>query len=51
MTTLNVNGQVLPIKQFNLDSLLYKSDRSFLNPRICIIAKSNSGNHGSFEKL
>jgi hypothetical protein len=43
MTTLNVNGQVLPIKQFNLDSLLFKSDRSFLNPRICIIAKSNSG--------
>lgn len=43
MTTLNVNGQVLPIKEFNLDSLIYKSDKTFLNPRICIIAKSNSG--------
>ena len=43
MTTLNVNGQVLPIKEFNLDSLIYKSDKTFLHPRICIIAKSNSG--------
>jgi hypothetical protein len=43
MTTLNVNGQVLPIKHFNLDTLIYKSDKTFLNPRICIIAKSNSG--------
>jgi GTP-binding protein EngB required for normal cell division len=43
MTTLNVNGQVLPIKHFNLETLTYKSDKTFLNPRICIIAKSNSG--------
>ena len=43
MTSLNVNGQVLPIQKFNLESLLYKSDKTFLNPRICIIAKSNSG--------
>jgi len=43
MTTLNVDGQILPIKEFNLDSLIWKSDKTFLNPRICIIAKSNSG--------
>jgi len=45
MASLNVNGQVLMLQQFNLDSLIYKSpkDKSFLNPRICIIAKSNSG--------
>jgi hypothetical protein len=43
MATLNVNGQILPIKEFNLDSLIYKPDKTFLNPRICIIAKSNSG--------
>jgi len=43
MATYNVNGQILPIAKFNLDSLLYKSDKTFLNPRICIIAKSNSG--------
>jgi hypothetical protein len=45
MTSLNVNGQVLPIERFDLDKLIYKSskDKTFLNPRICIIAKSNSG--------
>jgi hypothetical protein len=45
MTSLNVNGQILMLEQFNLDKLVYKSskDKSFLNPRICIIAKSNSG--------
>jgi hypothetical protein len=43
MATYNVNGQILPIAKFNLDNLLYKSDKTFLNPRICIIAKSNSG--------
>ena len=45
MASLNVNGQILMLEQFNLDRLVYKSskDRSYLNPRICIIAKSNSG--------
>jgi hypothetical protein len=43
MASYNVNGEILPIQKFNLDSLLYKSDKTFLNPRICIIAKSNSG--------
>jgi hypothetical protein len=43
MASLNVNGQVLVIQKFNLDHLLYKPDNTFLNPRICIIAKSNSG--------
>jgi len=43
MATYNVNGQILPIAKFNLDNLLYKPDKTFLNPRICIIAKSNSG--------
>ena len=43
MASLNVNGQILPIERFNLDHLIHKDDNSFLNPRICIIAKSNSG--------
>jgi len=43
MASLNVNGQILPIERFNLDHLIHKDDHSFLNPRICIIAKSNSG--------
>jgi len=43
MTSFNVNGQILPISKFNLDNLLFRPDGGFINPRICIIAKSNSG--------
>ena len=43
MKEISVGGKVMPVSDFDLNKLRYGKDGKFLNPRICIIAKSGSG--------
>jgi len=43
MKEISVAGKVVPVKEFDMNKLRYAKDGKFLNPRICIIAKSGSG--------
>jgi len=43
MKEISVSGKIVPIKDYDMNKLRYAKDGKFLNPRICIIAKSGSG--------
>ena len=43
MKEISVDGKKVPIQEFDMNKLRYAKDGKFLNPRICIIAKSGSG--------
>ena len=43
MKEINVNGKIVPVKDFDMNKLRFAKDGKFLNPRICVIAKSGSG--------
>jgi hypothetical protein len=43
MKEISVGGKVVPVNVFDMNKLRYAKDGKFLNPRICIIAKSGSG--------
>jgi hypothetical protein len=43
MKEISVGGKIVPVKDFDMNKLRYAKDGKFLNPRICIIAKSGSG--------
>jgi hypothetical protein len=43
MKEITVGGKIVPVKDFDMNKLRFAKDGKFLNPRICIIAKSGSG--------
>ena len=40
---INFGGEILQLNRFDLRTLIYDSNRDYMNPRIAIIAKSGSG--------
>ena len=40
---INFGGEILQLNRFDLRSLIYDSNKDYMNPRIAIIAKSGSG--------
>lgn len=40
---INISGNTLQLQEFDINSLIYDEYGNFINPRICIIAPSNSG--------
>ena len=40
---INFGGEVLQLNRFDLNTLIYDSNKDYMNPRIAIIAKSGSG--------
>jgi len=43
MKEVSVGGKIVPVTDFDMNKLRHGKDGKFLNPRICIIAKSGSG--------
>jgi hypothetical protein len=43
MKEISIGGKIVPVKKFDMNKLRHAKDGKFLNPRICIIAKSGSG--------
>jgi len=43
MKEISVGGKIVPVQKFDMNKLRHAKDGKFLNPRICIIAKSGSG--------
>ena len=43
MKEISVGGKIVPVNVFDMNKLRYAKDGKFLNPRICVIAKSGSG--------
>lgn len=43
MKEISVGGKIVPVRDFDMNKLRFAKDGKFLNPRICIIAKSGSG--------
>ncbi len=43
MKEISLGGKVVPVKDFDMNKLRFNKEGKFLNPRICVIAKSGSG--------
>ena len=43
MKEINIGNKIVPVQKFDMNKLRHAKDGKFLNPRICIIAKSGSG--------
>jgi hypothetical protein len=43
MKEISIGGKTVPVQQFDMNRLRFAKDGKFLNPRICVIAKSGSG--------